>query len=32
MAAVEKSNDGSAVTADAEDEKNKAAGHDEEAT
>ena len=32
MAAVEKSNDGSASTADAEDEKNEAAGHDEEST
>ena len=32
MAAVEKSNDWSAATADAEDEKNEAAGHDEEVT
>ena len=32
MVAVKKSNDGSAATADVEDDKNEAAGHDEEST
>ena len=32
MATVEKSNGGSAATADAEDDKNEAAGHEKEAT